>query len=555
MTTTTARAAIYARYSSDLQREASIEDQVRLCRDRLEAEGWSLVQTYADRATSGGSLMRPGIQALIADAMACRFEVVVAEALDRISRDQEDVAGVIKRMRFAGVRVVTLSEGEISELHVGLKGTMNALFLKDLADKTRRGLRGRIEAGRSGGGLTYGYDVIDARDDAGNPVRGGRRINDEEAEVVRRIFRAYAAGQSPRSIALALNRDGIAGPRGAAWGQSTINGNARRGTGILNNELYIGRMVWNRLRYIKDPDTGKRVSRLNPPDTWVIHDEPDLRIVPQDLWDAVKARQAALAHGPQADARNDARPPWERRRPKYLLSGLVKCGVCGGGYVQISKTLLGCASARNKGTCDNRLNIRRDTLEATILDGLRNHLMEPDLFKEFVTAFHTELNRLRGSQDAEQETARNEIAQIDRQLERLVDAVLDGGDARILNAKMRDLEARKLTLETRLGEAKAPQPRLHPNLAEVYRRKVADLHDALADPADGHQAMEQVRALVDKVELMPFDGALRIDLHGAIAGILTLCQEGKKPGHDVWALCSQLELVAGAGFEPATFRL
>ena len=77
---------------------------------------------------------------------------MVAEALDRLSRDQEDIAGLYKRLRFAGVQMVTLAEGEISELHVGLKGTMNALFLKDLADKTRRRLRGRVEEGKSGRG-------------------------------------------------------------------------------------------------------------------------------------------------------------------------------------------------------------------------------------------------------------------------------------------------------------------------------------------------------------------------------------------------------------------
>jgi hypothetical protein len=93
------------------------------------------------------------------DALDGRFHVVLAEALDRFSRDQEDTAGLFKRLTFAGVNIVTLAEGDITHLHVGLKGTMNALFLKDLADKTRRGLRGRVELGKSGGDLCYGYRV------------------------------------------------------------------------------------------------------------------------------------------------------------------------------------------------------------------------------------------------------------------------------------------------------------------------------------------------------------------------------------------------------------
>src|SRR5688572_26114368 len=117
------RAVIYARFSTDLQNAASIEDQVRVCRERIEHDGHGLARVYEDRAISGATLARPGIQSLIIDAAKGKFDLVYAESLDRISRDQEDVAGVYKRLRFADTRIVTLGEGEISELHVGLKGT------------------------------------------------------------------------------------------------------------------------------------------------------------------------------------------------------------------------------------------------------------------------------------------------------------------------------------------------------------------------------------------------------------------------------------------------
>ena len=161
---TMTRAAIYARYSSDLQREASIEDQVRLCASSPRARaGRSHTATTPIGRFRGARLIRPGYPGAARDAMAGRFDVVLAEALDRLCRDQEDIAALYKRLRFAGVQIVTLSEGEICELHIGLKGTMSALYLKDLADKTRRGLRGRVEAGRSGGGNCYGYDVVRTR--------------------------------------------------------------------------------------------------------------------------------------------------------------------------------------------------------------------------------------------------------------------------------------------------------------------------------------------------------------------------------------------------------
>lgn len=122
------KVALYARYSSDNQRDASIEDELRLRRARAEREGWTIVDSYSDRAVSGASLIRPGIQDLIADGLRRRFDLILTESLDRLSRDQEDIAGFYKRMPFAGIGIFTLSEGEVSELHIGLKGTMGALY-------------------------------------------------------------------------------------------------------------------------------------------------------------------------------------------------------------------------------------------------------------------------------------------------------------------------------------------------------------------------------------------------------------------------------------------
>jgi len=186
------RAIIYARYSSENQSEVSIDDQLRLCRERVAAEGWELVQVFQDRALSGASTLRPGYQAVLGAARDGAFDVVVAEGLDRLSRDQEDIAALFKRLQFAGIRIITLHEGEISELHVGLKGTMNALFLKDLAAKTHRGLRGRVMGGHSGGGNAYGYRVVRRIGQDGTPVTGEQEVDPSEAAVVQRIFRSYA---------------------------------------------------------------------------------------------------------------------------------------------------------------------------------------------------------------------------------------------------------------------------------------------------------------------------------------------------------------------------
>ncbi|ARC36771.1 recombinase family protein [Paracoccus yeei] len=522
------RVAIYARYSSDNQCEASIADQFRMCRLRAEKDGWTVVEEYSDHSISGASMIqRPGIQALVLDSARGRFDLVLAEALDRISRDQEDIAGIYKRMRYADVKMFTLSEGEISELHVGLKGTMNALFLKDLADKTRRGLRGRVEDGKSGGGNSYGYDVVKRFDANGEPIRGDRTINEAQAAVIRRIFADYDSGLSSRAIAMALNREGVPGPMGREWGPSTIHGNRERGTGILNNELYVGRLVWNRLRYVKDPDTGRRVSRLNPESEWVTQDVLDLRIVDQALWDAVKARQGELAFSTRS--RPEGNPLNDRRRPKHLFAGLVKCGCCGGGYSMISKDLLGCSTARNKGTCNNRVNIRRDALEASILNGLRKHLMEPELFQEFCAEFTMEVNRLRMERGANLEGWRQELKRIDRELDKIVDAILEGFPPSKLKDKAEKLEARKAELTEKLANANEPPPLLHPNMAALYAQRIVELSENLQHEDSRAQAAGILRALVDQVTLVPEDGELAIVLRGDLGAILRFAAGKKDP--------------------------
>src|SRR3954468_7659916 len=410
---------IYARYSSDNQRDASIADQLRICRTFAARQGWTIADEYSDHAVSGATLLRPGFQALMRDALNRRFDVVLAESLDRFSRDQEDTAGLFKRLTFAGVNIVTLAEGDITHLHIGFKGTMNALFLKDLAEKTHRGLRGRIEDGKSAGGLCYGYRVVKTIS-GGTVTTGERQIDPAEATVVERIFREFIAGVSPKQIAKNLNREGVPGPFGGAWSPSTIYGNAKRGTGILNNELYVGRLVWNRLRYVKNPDTGKRVSRLNPEAEWMRKEVPQLRIVSDEAWAAAKQRQELGRH-----AIRTAGNPVGARRPQYLFSGLTKCGVCGAGFIMTGKHRLGCFGARDQGRCDNHLTIRRDEVEARVLKALQAKLLNQELFAEFCDEFTREMNRLRMERRAGLSSAKRDVERIGTRIKKLLNLMLD----------------------------------------------------------------------------------------------------------------------------------
>ena len=553
------RAVVYARYSTEHQREESIEDQVRICRERIAREGWELLQVFQDRAMSGASTLRPGYQALLAGARDGAFDVVVAEALDRLSRDQEDVAALFKRLRFAGIQIVTLADGEINELHVGLKGTMNALFIRDLAAKSHRGMRGRVETGKSGGGITYGYKVVRGFDAGGSPITGERTIDAAEAAVVVDIFKQYGADVSPKKIALGLNNAKIPAPRGGAWTASTINGNRARGTGILNNELYFGRLIWNRLTYVKDPETSRRRSRPRATREQVTTDVPELRIVPEELWAKAKERQARLdalaASSPTDNAATEASAPqfWKQQRPRFLFSKLMRCGACGSGFSKISLHHFGCAGARLKGptTCTVLRTIRKDVLEESVIGALRQRMMAPEVYQAFAQEFTAEWNRLQAEASGDQSAKRAELARIRQQLERLVDALANGTPICALNLRMATLEARRIALEAELASANAPAPALHPNLVDIYRGRMEQLAATLEDQ-DGAEARTLVRGLVERVELHETADGFRIEVRGELANILGLATGGPRQGE---VLGQQIKLVAGVGFEPTTFRL
>lgn len=545
------RVALYARFSSDLQSPASIEDQLHACTAHAERHGWTIVGRFSDHGISGATLRRPGLMDLMEALDKGGIDIVLTEGLDRLSRDQEHVVGLFKKLKFKGVRLVTLSENDVSELHVGLKGTMNALFLCDLAQKTRRGMEGRIRQGKAGGGRAYGYRVVRALDAAGMPVRGDREIDPREAAVVERIFRDFAAGHSPNAIAKALNAEGVPGPSGGAWQDTTLRGHAGRATGILRNRLYIGQLVWNRTSFSRHPETERRVSRVNPQEAWVIEEVPHLRIIDQDLWTAVEARLTAMRDSPRSlSARRHEF--WKQRRAGYLLTGKVVCGVCGSPYCNVGKDYLACSGARKKGTCSNSKAVRRSLIEAQILDALRTQLMQPDLLKEFTEAYVAEVNRQRSMASGARGDLEREHARISRQIDALVDAILEGASARAINAQLKDLEDRKAAVEERLNEPLPDVVRLHPNLPELYRRKVEGLQQALSDPACHAEALEIVRGLIEQVLVSPGpDGTGHtIDLHGDLAAMLTLGSESTKPasGEAGFAelVASSVKVVAGA---------
>lgn len=498
------RVALYARYSSDLQNERSAEDQLAALRERATARGWEVVKEYADRGISGASLVtRPAVQALLEHAKGDRFDVVLTEALDRLSRGQSDIARLFELLGFYGVRIETLSSGQVSELHVGLEGTMNRMFLVELGKKTRRGLIAKVKEGKSGGGRCYGYRVKE---------KGVLEPEPAEVAIVERIFTEYDAGRSPRAIAARLNADGIAGPRGGQWTAATINGDRRAQDGILHQELYVGTRVFNRRRFRKHPETGRRSSVLNPTPEWIRETVPELAILDEQLWRRVQTRKAALSETPGPRA----------RRPKRLLSGLLQCGVCNGGMI-LCGNRYACSSHRERGTCTNTRTIAAATVEARVLEGVKLHLLEPQAVERAVRSFQQSARNEQRTVGTQRSRLTSELAETERRIGRLVSQMEEGAPYSAIRTRMEELTARKAALEAELsslGNERVYQ--IHPRAAEHYRVLVEGLAMAL-EGEDAAEAREAFRGLLDKVVFRPLEGRGRFDLevHGRLAALLS----------------------------------
>ncbi|MGZ9106030.1 MAG: recombinase family protein, partial [Rhodoplanes sp.] len=326
----------------------------------------------------------------------------------------------------------------------------------------------------------------------------------------------------PVRIVSALNKSCIPGPDGGLWVESSLRGNRRLGTGILNNELYIGRIVWNRQRRMKNPHTGGRVLRLNPQSDWVRVDVPELRIIDDDLWQAVKERQAALASAyserVKACRNAIAKALNATHRPRTLLSGLLVCGCCGGSYARRGQDRYACMTHVRSGGCENNRTIAREALEARVLDGLKHRLMAPEVAAEAMRAYAEETNRLNRERRSSGEADRKALADIGRKLKDIVAAIEDGGYTRMLSDRLRELEAQQDQIADRLAQSPIDIPDIHPNVADIYRRKVARLADALNHPEDRHEATAALRGLIERIVLTP--GGKRGELHATLHGEL-----------------------------------
>ena len=471
------RCAIYARYSSDLQRESSAEDQIRKCRAFADPRGWTVLDEYArsDQEISGAAVAgRSALESLLADAKQRPrpFDRILIDDTSRLARNVTDALRMVETLKFHGVGVTFVSQGidtldKMARQLVTLNGMMDEQFLVGLADKVHRGQEGRVLKGLNPGGKLFGYINVPIF----NPNRPGKygrpavdgvdqEINPEQAEVVRRVFRMYASGMGLALISKTLNAEGIPSPQPPrtrtlqAWCPSSIRE-------MLRNELYRGVRVWNRTVKTRNPETGRKVSKDRPKEEWRRVEVPKLRIVPEELWISAQARITHVNAKLGAARLGGMNRTAESR--SYLFSGLLVCGECASRLVIVSGrgkrgyVEYGCPSHRYRGVCDNAVTIRQDRLEEQLLAALEQRLAKPQMIEYTLTRFQEELQKRLVEiqrQTSGLEDIRRERRQLQTKAQRITDAIADAGHSPALLSRLGEVEAKIAEVDRHIERCK-----------------------------------------------------------------------------------------------------
>jgi site-specific DNA recombinase len=541
------RYAIYARYSSDLQRQSSIEDQIRKCNEHGRGQGWVAVQDciYTDEAISGVSTHRPGLQRMLTAALSAHrpFDVILVDDTSRISRSLSDAVQLFERLRFAGLRVIAVAQGidtqsEQADVLVTVHGLVDSLYVKELSKKTHRGLEGAFLRGLHAGGRCFGYRSIPAN---GGGVR--LEIEDSEAAVVRRIFEMSARGLSLKAIATALNAEKVRSPRSratakhATWAPTAIRE-------MLRRDLYVGRMIWNRSRFIKVPGTNKRVARPRPRSEWQTSERPDLRIVNDELWQAVQRRQTRMQqlYGGHHGLLNRS------ASSGHLLTGFIKCGLCGANVVIVTgrkrrHAMYGCPQHWYRGACTNGLRIRQTELESRLLSGLQTALLQPAAISHVLDQFKRQLASAQVDFSQEKQRTGERKNEINGELARLTAAVAESGHSPTLLAAIADRERELDGIETSLRDPNQVFECSSEELQQFALERLSSLPDLLS--CDVPRARAELAKHVTQITMHP--AQQNGDRHYTCQGEWNLLGELTAPG--------DVRMVAGGGFEPPTFGL
>ncbi len=331
------------------------------------------------------------------------------------------------------------------------------------------------------------------------------------------------------------NREGVPAPTGGQWNASTINGSAKRASGILQNRLCIGEIVYGRQKFEKNPNTGTRIAKVVAEGDWLVEKAPHLAIIDENRFARVQAQRRNRSVG-----RSD-----RQRRPKHLFSGIVKCACCGGPMIVVKPGRLGCSYFRNRGTCRNNITITVREIEGRILKVIEQNLLAPELVAAAVKEYQDRRELTASQRAREGRQAQRDLAAVETKISRIVRAIEDGTASPTLTARLGELESeRQRLLASTKEEVPSNVLALHPSIADRYRQKVSDIQTALRqNDESAREAVALVRELISAILVKPTSsGGNGLEIEGNFA---TLLFGGRTDGMTTEASASRYQLFSG----------
>ena len=512
------RVAFYSRYSTDRQKQTSIEGQERLCAAYAAERKWIEVNRFSDSERSGTTTMgRAGLFEMLAAAERGEIEVLLVEDIDRTSRDAADMHQIAKELNELDIVICTVAGGVVTNIELAFKAVQNEEFIKQNIFKSKRGQELAVSEGRMSGSIPYGYCKVNKVDARGEPINGLREPHPERAAIVQRIHTEFDAGRTSFQICASLNAEGVSGPKGKGWRPGTLLGNRHGGLGILRNPIYVGEYQFRKTS--RRRRKGKMKMRFTAASERMTTQHPDLAIIDRDLWDRNQARLEE----------NFDRPFHTKRKVEYVFTGKVHCGVCNSTCI-VSDGKYVCTGRQQKGICSNPRRVPREAVEASIFDRIKVHVLNTAVLGPALSAFREEVERARADHAAKVESQGGRLKEIDQRITNLMVQLGGAGEAsfasQLLMGELERLGVEKRGLERQVKLAPPPRPVVGDAKAIIasISNTLDTLHQALqTDDAEASRATALLRGLITRIVLAPTPGSIT---DGRGAGDMTVTVEG-----------------------------
>ena len=479
------KAASYCRYSSDNQREESIQAQSRAIKEYANKEKIQIVKIYTDEARSATTDNRPGFLQMIKDSEMRIFDLVLVHKLDRFARNRYDSAFYKRELKQNGVKLKSVLENlddspESIILESVLEG-MNEYYSANLSREVMKGMKETaLQCKHTGGKPPLGYDV--AKDKT-------YVINEQEARAVKLMYELHAEGKGYTIICDTLNNQGYRTQTGRLFSRTSIYN-------ILINEKYKGVYVFNRT---ESKINGKRNHSKSKEESEIIRIKDGMpEIVNEDLWNKVNDLMKSRKKGTNSAKEN------------YLLSGLIICGKCSGSMVgnrrkagrnkRMYKTYEYSTRKRAKG-CDMKA-VNKEYVEKLVIDQLVKDIFSPAAINKIVKDMSEYTKKQTNVISKDIKVLNDELTGIETEIGNIVNAIASGMFHASMKEKMDLLETRKSIIQTRIAEAKL-QLDIHIPSEEVIRNYLEKDSDIKNKSLDDQK--KTIQTFISKVAVYPND--------------------------------------------------